>query len=547
MAVRVHGVQAPGESRSRMPLRRVAPTLVAAALALAYVIISPPSLDLAAHLFRAKLFDAEGFGLWSNWWYDGHHVPGYSVLFPALAATFTPQVVGAAAAVATATLFELLAFRQFGERAWLGTLWFGAATATDLYTGRLTFAFGLLPAVATALALQRRRPTAAILAAILTALASPVAALFAAVAGAAFAVIALTTRRRRDLVLGLAVASAALLPVLLISIAFPEGGTEPFTFATLWPIVAILAVLLVALPRELVTLRAGAGLYLVGCLISYAVPSPVGSNVVRLGSLMAGPVVALVWWRRRVVLVALLALPLLYIQWQAPIRDVHNASGDPSASPGYWQPLLGFLNRQRGRGPTFRVEIPFTGFHMEAYEVAPHFPLARGWERQLDIKVNPIFYGDLLNGTTYEQWLHRMAVRYVALPDDSRLDYSATRETMLIRRGLPYLRLVARLRHWRVYAVADPTPIVSGSATLQALGPDSLTLSVSHPGPALLRVHFTPYWELQGVAGCVAPAGNDFTALTFRTAGPARLVIAFSPWRIHARSPRCTGSGHGDH
>lgn len=62
--------------------RRVAPTAVAAVLALAYVIISPPSLDLAAHLLRAKLFGAEGFGLWNNWWYSGHHVPGYSVLFP---------------------------------------------------------------------------------------------------------------------------------------------------------------------------------------------------------------------------------------------------------------------------------------------------------------------------------------------------------------------------------------------------------------------------------------------------------------------------------
>ena len=47
-------------------LQRLAPTLVAAAFAAAYVIISPPSLDLAAHLFRAQLFRMEGFGIWNN-------------------------------------------------------------------------------------------------------------------------------------------------------------------------------------------------------------------------------------------------------------------------------------------------------------------------------------------------------------------------------------------------------------------------------------------------------------------------------------------------
>ena len=40
-------------------------------------------------------------------------------------------------------------------------VWFGAATATNLFTGRLAFAFGLLPAMATALALAARRTVAA--------------------------------------------------------------------------------------------------------------------------------------------------------------------------------------------------------------------------------------------------------------------------------------------------------------------------------------------------------------------------------------------------
>ncbi len=527
-----------------MSWRRVAPTLLASAFALAYVIISPRSLDLAAHLARAELFRREGFGLWDNWWYAGHHTPGYSVLFPPLAAALTPQVVGAVSAVLTAWLFELLVFGVFGEPAWLGALWFGAATAVNLYTGRLAFAFGLLFAVAAALALQRRRPAWAAIAAVASALASPVAALFAALGAVAYGAGALIADRdRRAALAGATTAAAALLPVLVLAVAFPEGGSEPFTLATLWP-VALIAALLAVLPasatdadrRTLMVFRVGGVLYLAGCLLAYAIPTPAGSNVARLGSLTAGPVAALLLWRRREWWLAGLALPLLYLAVQAPVRDVRDAAGQPAAGRTYWQPLLAFLRRQSG--PPFRIEIPFTAFHGEAYAVAPSFPLARGWERQLDIAGNTLFYSTPLTASTYAAWLHRMAVRFV-VATDARLDYSAHKEQALLDSGLPYLRPVWRSRHFTVYAVADPTPIVSGAATLTALGPDSLNVRATRAGTAAVRVHFTPYWRLTGVPGCVAPAG-DWTRLTLRRAGDARLVIGFAVGRIGARSPRCT-------
>jgi hypothetical protein len=518
-------------------VKRVAPTAAAAALAIAYVLISPPSLDLAAHLLRARLFSAEGFGIWNNWWYAGHHVPGYSVLFPPLAAVLTPQVVGAAAAVASAAVFEALAWRQYGERAWLGALWFGAATAVDLYTGRLTFAFGLLPALATVLALQRRRPVLAAILAVLTALASPVAALFAALAGGAYAVGELFGgRRRREVAIGGLVAVAALVPVGILALAFPEGGTEPFAIDTLWPVVLICVVVLLAAPREDTVMRAGALIYLAGCLLAYFVPSPVGSNAARLGALAAGPLAALIWWRRRTAWLLAAALPLLYLQWQPPVRDVTTAADDPSDSNSYWTPLLSFLGAQHG--PPFRVEIPFTQFHWEAYKVAPRFPLPRGWERQLDIKYNHLFYDGTLGPVTYRSWLHTVAVRFVAV-SDAPLDYAGRQESALVDRGLPYLRLVMRSRHWRVYAVAAATPIVSGPATLRALGPNSLTLTARRPGHVFIRVHFTPYWRLSQGSGCVAPAG-DFTALWLRRSGRVRLTISFALDRIGSRTPRCT-------
>jgi hypothetical protein len=518
--------------------RRLAPTVVAAVPAILYVILSPPSGDLPAHLLRAKLFSAEGFGLWNNWWYGGHHVPLYSVLFPPVAAALTPQVAAALASIATAALFEQLAFRHFGRAALPGSLWFGVGTAATLYAGRLAFGFGLLPAVATALALQRRRGALATGAAFITALCSPVAAAFAALAGAAQAI---ASYRRgagwRRTLPGTGVVLAAVLPVVALNIAFPEGGSEPFATSAFLPLPLIGIATLIALPARERTLRIGTALYTLACVLAFAIPNALGSNVVRLGEMVAGPLAAIVWWQRRRALFVVAALPLLYLQFQAPVRDLAGAVGNPSVTAGYYQPVLSFMSRQGG-GP-FRVEIPFTRFHWEAYQVGQRVPLARGWERQLDIKYNHLFYGGPLTPRTYRAWLDQLAVRFVAVPD-AELDYSARAETRLINRGLPYLRLTLRTAHWRIYEVQRATPLAQGVASAQAAGPNWIELTAARPGQVLVHVRFTPYWAITRGAGCVGRTNQGMVELRLRRPGPVRLAISFSPGRIRADSARCT-------
>jgi len=526
-------------SRVRL-LKRILPTFTAGVIALAYVLIAPRSEDLAAHLLRAKLFATQGFGIWNNWWYAGHNIPGYSVLFPPVAALLTPQLAAAISATVTAALFEALAYRRFGEGSWLGALWFGVATSTSLFTGRLTFAFGLMPAVGCALALQRRRYGIAVALAFVTPLASPVGALFSALAGGGQAVGAyLRERRVRPALPGMAVVIASAGPVLALAVAFPEGGVEPFAFSAFWPIVAIAIAALLVIPKGDVTLKAGVVLYALGCIACFVVASPVGSNVTRLAPLVAGPLAALLWWpqpgRRTAALLAV-ALPLLYIQWQAPVRDIRTADDNAEVTAAYFQPLVTYLSRQNDQ--PFRIEIPFTLFHWEAYLMAPEFPLARGWERQLDIKYNPLFYNGTLTAARYDAWLHQVAVRYVAVSDKT-LDYSAKQEVALIDRGLPYLRLVFRTRHWRVYAVRDPTPIVAGAATLTELGSDWLAVQGLRSGTAVVRVHYSPYWAVVQGSGCVAPYGQ-YTELIVRRPAPMRIAMRFSLNRIGAHSLRCS-------
>ena len=332
----------------------------------------------------------------------------------------------------------------------------------------------------------------------------------------------------------------AFAPVIALAVMFPEGGTEPFAFSALWPIVLISVAGLLVIPKRDLALKAGAGLYALGCIAAYAIASPVGSNAARLLPIVAGPIVALLWWpartRRRTTALLLAIVPLLYLQWQAPVRDVRTADDNGEVTTAYFQPLIDYLGRQSG--PPFRIEIPFTLFHWEAYVMAPRFPLARGWERQLDIKYNDLFYGGPLTPATYEAWLHQLAVRFVAV-SDADLDYSAKKEVALIDHGLPYLRLVLRTPHWRVYEVRDASPIVEGAATLQTLGANYLQLSANRTGTAFIRVRYSPYWAVVEGSGCVAPDG-DFTKLVVRRPGPMRVAIRFSLGRIGSRAPRCS-------
>ena len=306
------------------------------------------------------------------------------------------------------------------------------------------------------------------------------------------------------------------------------------------PLLIVSVIALTVLPRELVRLRAGVAVYAVVTLALYLIPTPIGSNIARMGTFAALPVVALVYWGRRPRLLALVFLPLLYIGWSPSVRDGIAGGVDNTASTSFYRPLLRFLDHQAavpGSAP-FRIEIPFTAFHWESYEIATRFSLARGWERQLDIHDNPLFYGGKLTAGTYDRWLHDDAVRFVAI-SDAEPDYSARAEVRLIDAGLPYLRLVFRGPHWRVYQVADATPIVQRPAVLQRLTAGSLTIRTPGPGTFELRMHFTPYWRLSAGAGCVAPDG-DWTKLTVRRAEEVRLSTSFSLSRIGATSPRCS-------
>jgi hypothetical protein len=506
-------------------LRAIPAWALAAVAAGVYLVLDPPSADLAAQDYRATL----GLVLWDNGWYGGHHMPGYSVLFPPLAALLGPRLVGALSAVAAAWLFERLVRDLDGGR--VAALWFAVASVTSLVTGRLTFALGVAVGLAAVLAAARGRNGLACAMAALASLASPVAGAFVALAAAAWWL----DRRRWWPV---ALAASAVVPALALVIAFPEGGSFPFVGSSFWPALAAAVAVGLVVPRDARVVRIGIALYAAAMVASFALATPMGGNIVRLGALFAGPVLAALVWRSNRRALALLALPLLYWQWVAPVDDWARAAGDASVHERYYAGLLGFLGAQRG-GP-FRLEIPFTDNHWESRWVAPHVPLARGWERQVDRQRNPLFYdGRPITAARYRRWLDDNAVRFVALAN-APIDYSAAREAALVRAGTPYLREVWHDAHWRVFAVAGARPLAGGAARVTAVEPERVHLAAARPGLVDLRVRYTPYWRIATGHGCVDEGPGGWTRLHVRRPGPMVLEASFAIGRVRASAPRCT-------
>jgi hypothetical protein len=510
---------------------------LSAGLAGAYLAWQPPSADLSAQFFRADQFSAHGFLIWTNYWYSGSYLAGYSLVSPALGALLGPPLMGALAAAVAAGTFAAIARRSYGDRALPGSLWFAAGTATLLLTGRITFGLGVAIGLLALLALPWRGPAALLLAA-LAGLASPVAGVFVALAATAAALVG------RDRTKAIAVAVAALGATLALSLSFSVAGSEPFPLSSFLKVVAFCLLALWLIPADERALRAGIALYLVMATLAYAVPNALGDNAARLGALFGGPVLALALFRRRTLALVLLAIPLFYWQWYDAAREVARSSGNPATTEAYFAPLVSRLASVDDG--TARVEIPPTLDRGEVRFVAPRFPLGRGWLRQEESSDIDEFSGGRLTAGAYRRWLQDHGITYVAVAD-APLDYLAEDEADLIRGGLPYLDPVWSNGDWRLYRLRGAAGIVpaskgvgTGDPRLETLGPQSFELSAPRPGRYLVRIHYTPYWTVTGGDGCVE-RGGDWTRIDVREPGAVHVAARFSLPGLFGRDSECSG------
>jgi hypothetical protein len=472
---------------------------VAAVLGAAYLLSPAMGSDLAAQTARARFFADHGFTPIDLRWYAGVDQLGYSLVSQPVMALLGVRLTGALALVGSAVLFAVLLRRTGAARPWLGSLAGTVCIAANLVSGRVTYALGITLATAalTALTAPSRWRLLAALAAFLASATSPVAGLFTGLAGAAL----MLSGKVKP---GLLVAVPAAVPLIATAGLFGDGGWMNISHAD--TVRAVIASLVVAAVVPFRPVRAGAVLSALGVLAAALIHTPVGLNATRLAVMFAIPV--LVGWAvlpRR--LPALLLVPVValvcYVEPPVVVGDVRDI-GNPSADQAYFAPLRDRLSRERLTG---RVEIPATRDYWEAAHMGD-VPLARGWLRQADIERNPLFFdripgtsgtGVPLNPTTYREWLARLAVQFVAVPD-TELTWSGKPEAALVTSGLPYLTEVWRDAHWRLYAVADPQPIVAAPATLSDYTAASLTIDAPAPGDIAVRVRYYRWLRASGGA-----------------------------------------------
>jgi hypothetical protein len=538
-----------------------------------WLIVNPRTPDLAGQVYRANLFREVGFAVWDGRWYAGHQIPGYSLLFPPLAALVGVRAVGALAVLASAILFERVATAVYGQGARWGAVWFALAALGDVWSGRVTFALGVSFALAAVLALLRDgeraggvRPPAgarpaggvrvrrwALLAGALAAICAACSPAAGALRGLAGLTYSLATRTPRGLLV-LGVPPAVV--VLGLAGLFPEGGWEPYPLLPFLATATAVVGFLLVVPPEQRLLRVGAGLYLAVCVGCVAVHTPLGGNIERYGVLLAGPLLlcallarggpppdgvrsapgerdrqavrrappALARGARGWAAVAVFCGIALWTAW-GPVRETQAVAGDASTSASYYAPVERFVAAHGGA--LVRIEVPFTRGHWEAAWLAQRVSLARGWDKQLDERYDGVLLSRGLTAARYYRWLCAQAVSYVALPD-APLDPSSAREGRLIRAGLPYLREVLRTRHWRIYAVLNPVPLAQGPGALSAMGHDWFALRARASGRFVVRVHYTRYWTVTRGAACVSRAPGGWTAVAVRAPGAVRVAARFS-------------------
>jgi len=142
-----------------------------------------------------------------------------------------------------------------------------------------------------------------------------------------------------------------------------------------------------------------------------------------------------------------------------------------------------------------------------------------------------VLYQPTLSAAQYQAWLRSVGVQYVLLPN-APLDYSARTEARLLRSGRSGLRLVDRLPDWTVFALPDPTPILTGDAPATTASVLNLTDSrirmwLPTAGTYDLRVSYSPYWSTDARGVCLSSTPSGMTRIAVPR--PESLTLDFEP------------------
>ena len=508
--------------------------LVAAVLHLLWgTVLASSGGDIAAQDAWAEFARAHPGIAYNLEWYGGIHTVSYSVISPyvmALAGVRPTMVV--AGTVSSGLVAWLLVRSGQVRRPTVPAVYGAFALFGNAISGRVTFALGVLFALTaswlTVLGTEQdarrtrnwMRAGVGLCGAAATA-ASPVAGMFLGLLAAALWLL----RRRAD---ACALGVPPVVVVGLSALLFPFSGEEPMRWSSaILPFIVPLAVVLLA-PRAWRTVRATSAVYAVAVLAAWLLPSPVGTNVVRMGLLFGGTVLVAVltsrgwehswwdsWWRQRrghrhpqALLLLVMALTTSTL-WQAGVAGLDAVHSRPSTQTeaGLTALVAELEARQAELG---RIEVVPTRSHREAAALAPYVALARGWNRQADVGRNPLFYKrDVITADAYHRWLRRWAVSYVVL-GSADPDPAAKPEALLVASHPDYLHEVWSDGDWTLYSVSGSKPLVDSPAQVTGFNAAVMTIMTPAPGTFTVRIPTSPWLALVDAEG--RPLSDEMTA-----------------------------------
>jgi hypothetical protein len=554
------------------------PVLLAVAACLFCYVAGWRGTDWAAQIYRVGQVARYGISYWDPGWYGGSYPLNYSLLYPVAAAQLGLWPLAALSCAGAALSFDGLVTGSVGRRP-AASWYFALSMLVEVAIGQLPTLTGEALALGCAWCFARwraaggrglrgRRPALFLLGGlglgVATGLTTPVDGSFLALVLCAVAVADWGRSPRQASVeigaAGLVMATSAALPLL-----FPGPGHFPFPYGDLLAVLSVCALLaspLLSTPRPV---RAAALLYAGTSVALFVVPTPMGDNDARLGAYIGVPLVLCYLprltrrWRgqrdRRTLarapiahrlatraVIVIVPVCLIGWHWGGIAETLGGAANGASSGLAFYVPLVHELDRL-SKGQPVRVEVTPTQYHGESAYIAPAFSLARGWERQLDIAYNGLFYqtGEL-TPTSYRDWLLSNGVSYVALPD-APLDYAGTAEAALLRSGaIVGLQAVWHTAHWLLWRVSGSQGLASAPASVVSLSPKAVVVRFSEAGASVLKIRWAPSWSLAAAAGhgvCLMPGPGGWTEMRADHAGQFRLLVSV----FGADHGNCPGPG----
>ncbi|MET7702011.1 hypothetical protein [Streptomyces sp. NPDC005485] len=515
--------------RHRVPLLATLPTLPLYAVWWAF--LATGGGDLAAQEAWAQFASRHGGSAYNLFWYGGMHTANYSLISPYLMAAVGVRTVSVLSGLLASWLAAALITRAGVPRPAGPALLAALALWCDVASGRTTFALGVAFGLAACLPLVReRRAAPAVAYAALATMASPVAGLFLVVVGAGYAAV-------RDRVRACALLLPPVVVVAATTLFFPFTGEQLMPLSRIWPPVLLGLSLTALVPRDWRVARWSGAVYAAGTVLTYLIPSPVGTNVERFAELFAPAVLlaallALPRLRtlRRNALIAALVFSLAWVG-KKTVDDLVVSTRVPKWAADTHGVIRALDRLGAARA---RVEVVPARNHREATALAPHMNLARGWNRQLDMERGRLFYDGTFSAATYRAWLDRWAVGYVVLPA-GKPDGYAEDEARLVGDDRPgWLEPVWRDANWQVFRVRAAVPLVSAPATVLRTTSAEVDVRVPGSGAVTVRIAYSPW--LRAAGGCLEREG-EFTRLTVTAPGVYRISSEYGP--SPAPSPRC--------